>query len=211
MDRRNFLRAFGVTSAAVAHAGTVTNETLSPNEIEGPGIPTVTRRQVPFAYPAETWDVIRDCLYSKVTIRRNAMKDRHYAFTHAWGAEHRTDDTNMHLVGQLPQPQSFLVQNIGVVFSPATLPAARSIFAERYAMTLWLDQRLYWRAPVAFAFTTAEHPLESTKYLFSLGDQPLIIAPAQQFHVEFEGEPFSTNPKIAFWAVLDGQHARPIQ
>jgi hypothetical protein len=212
-DRRDFLKVFGVSSAAVVGAA---------------GMPEVIRADTgaPLAPPplpghhedVKKWEmrdymsVVSGLLYDRIDIPKNGLKSQHTFFQSGWQQNHGPEYTNVMCQGRLDAPEMFKVCKVGVTFSPGISPELRDAIIRRYAVTLWLGQKYYFRAPMVEAFGPANSdPTVDFKTLFTL-DLPLIIASDHNFWLDIStSDPLPISPKVSLWGVLHGQHARGVE
>lgn len=233
-DRRNFLKLFGVTAAALPVMGTA-----------GTTIERIEEKQVSplVPYSPSAWDerqymdIQSAQLYSAMNFTEGAT--HHSFFRDAIGVQAQwkqgeavtLDDTNMCMCSRLPAPEVFLVQKMGLVFSPSGVEwdsgmqgAARSAFIESASISLWLGQKVFQRFPVASIFSVGgrrnagrinpEFPIAGMGTL----QLPVVIDNQMSFFVEVQHAyslgkfPYRDDrpPRIRAWAVLEGLHARGV-
>jgi hypothetical protein len=223
-DRRNFLKLFGVTTAAVATADGLSLEKVEKN-LPDP-------RRLDAVGDVGSWvdhlERISERLYSKIEIPENTMVTCHQAFHYAIGSLFpapsadgsvriaKNYDTNMRRANCLPPPLVYMLERIGVVFSPAVPPAARDHFAEWYNIEFRLGDKVYFSLPVAHLSRIGlDRDVLSTnggmERHFMPVKIPIIFDAFHHFEVSFLGEPLMNHPRIAAWAVFDGVMARPRQ
>jgi len=197
----------------------------------------------PFGPGLLTYEIVPAWLYSQMVIDKNELREFIPFFGHAIGTTlpvgagnasalgwANISNTNMYRANQLPPPSYFLVEGIGVVFSPLVEPGLRSVFAERYTAELRVDDKIFFHAPVAMMFDVAErageigpgeewpegrgdkvcaarYPVTAYRGCVPL-DPPLILEPLRQFGVSLVGRPFRPSGKLSLWVYLKGRHAR---
>lgn len=208
-DRRNFLKLFGVSTAAVAVAPAITNAE-----------PTVeiVKNEAPLASPVrDVLDVRDEPLWSQLRIERNAMKPQYILFQDQLSNEVTLAQTNMNIPGALIHPEMYCIKKIGFVFSPSTIPALRSAFIDRYTLELRLGRKRYWETPLSAVFSVGE-PERDGKGFATLPDAgfatleiPLVIEAGLYFCLEVAGKPIYPCGKLKAWAVFKGLHAVGIQ
>jgi len=241
VNRRDLLKTFGVTSAAVAN-------------VKGPGPETTFEKLTDFsAVPLHrsfsyAFDVVRARLYSAIVVDDSfveykrtdgedsladlkfdcRLKDRHQFFKYALGMPNPFDtpwckpgstityaDTNMHQAGRLDPPEAFMIQRVGIVFSPRCDPISRSTFIENYSLAVWLGCKQFFRCPVAECFSVGQPVVKQFDELpekgsVDLAPLPLILENQMSFFAEISGVPFKSG-YLKFWVVYDGLHARGVQ
>lgn len=217
-DRRNFLKIFGVTAAAVPAVSLAGEEMHVENEVTAKPITP------PYIDSSHMYDVQSAQLYSAIETNDGRPVSRLQFFSYGcgdpvdWKPFHRASlaDTNMHRAGALVQPEKFCVEEIGLVFSPASNAAERSRFIASAALTVWIGQKAYWRSPVAALFSVGEQRATSRSNpefpitgMASLS-LPLILHPDCSFHTEVDAPGFYPEAPLRMWAVLQGKHARGI-
>lgn len=218
-DRRNFLKLFGVSSAAmVTAAGNVETHT----DATAPAVFADANAHPVFSpvHPSAPLhlhaylDVRPGLLYSGVDIARNEMQARYSFFGGMSDAAPYGVMTNMDMPYVLPQPCLFCVEKIGVAFSPNTKPELRNAIAARYALEFQVGQKIYYRSPLAllFAVTHSEPPVDLPDAAYTdIGDVPLIVEANQFFTATLHGEPLPSNGKARIWVVLKGRRAWGVQ
>lgn len=225
-DRRGFLKLFGVSSAAIAVAPSVASSDSSAEIerlVEASPAPIPTAESNLFVDATSfrkigyhTMDVRDEPLWSQLRVEQNAMQARYALFQEPMGMNVTLSQTNMHIAGALIQPEMYCIKQIGMVFSPKTIPALRSAFIDRYSLELRLGRKSYWRAPLATVFSVADP--EGEKGFATLPDAgfatldiPLIIEAGLYFSLDVIGEPIHPCGKLKAWAVFKGLHAVGIQ
>lgn len=212
--RRHFLKLFGLSSAAVAST-TLDGEQFE--KIEDKSIQP--HKQELGSYIPNLMDVRRGQLYSALTVMPESFNKRHTFFRYGLGAPNPYEtpwaqmgsditlaDTNMERGSSLPPPCSFAVERIGMLFSPACDPVARSKFIERYSLSVWIGNKT-----VDELEPNRVNPKVPTSYMVDTTPLPLILQTAQQFHAELEGSPFYVESSLRMWCVFDGMHALGVQ
>ena len=216
--RRDFLKLFGVTAAAIP-AVSVAGETVEIHK--DPSVEPLGNLAKRYE---DHFDVQRAQLYSALEITGGRPRSQFRFFDYGlgtvldWKRGNATiADTNMSRAGCLCVPESFLVENVGVTFSPASDAKERSRFIEASVLTVWLQQKAYWRAPVASLFSVGErrkasqiNPEFPVSAIATL-DIPLILHPDMYFAVEIDAPKFYPEMPLRMWAVLEGKHARAFQ
>ena len=240
MERRNLLKIFGLSSAAIVNTDAaevsfekVTDFTAKPlkNELS------------PFAM-----DVVKGQLYSAFVVddsfveyRRTdgietfddrkfdcRLKERHQFFNYELGQANPYNtpwvkpgdtityaETNMFQAGRLDPPRAFASQRLGVVFSPKCDAASRSELINNYSVSMWIGQKQFFRAPMSEMFSVGEptnkqFPELPVQGMVDVRPLPLIMQYGYNFHAEIVGKPFKSG-YIKMWVVYDGLDARVVQ
>jgi hypothetical protein len=224
-NRRNFLKALGVGAAIVP---TVNGHELVKVDAVGP-VPAPQFPATEFLSAPQLGGfqgvVTSDWLYSMVEIERNQMQSRIVFFGDSVGAPRANGKgystlthTNLCRGFQLPPPEMFLVQRLGLIFPATTVPGLRSFFTDCYAADLQLGDTILFRAPVASMFCTLDpatfadgrYPGAALRGSVEL-DIPVLIESLQQFSFYLSGTPIPVHGKVKVWAYLAGRHLRPRQ
>lgn len=222
-DRRDFLKIFGISSAAMLSVDG--KEKIERVESAAPTVPLGN------AYPrvAEWLDIQKGKLYSALCIGGNTgvpFKSSHSFFCYSLGMYSPQDigpdqatlgDTNLCRICSLSLPESFLVQRMGLIIAPSVLPSTRSGLVESYALELVVGNKIYQRVPLVDLFSVGEgsqHGELPDKGSISLDPLPLVLDWQASFKCNLVGTPrFTSNPvkAVKMWAVLEGLHARGVQ
>lgn len=218
-DRRSFLKLFGVSTAAIAAVPTLANAepTVEVVKAEFPHTQTTIQPTFPqLHYRNDFMDVRDEPLWSQLRIEQNSMQERYQLFQDTLGFDCTLAQTNMLQHGQLPQPETYCIKQIGFVFSPKTIPALRSAFIERYTLQLFLGRKRYWEAPLATVFSIGEPDRDKGFANFpDIGfvtlEIPLVIEAGLYFCLNVSGKPIHPCGKITGWGVFKGLHAVGIQ
>jgi hypothetical protein len=147
-------------------------------------------------------------LYDYLEIPANSAQRAYSLFVDVEAASGKTlAHTNSTTNGRLDAPESFVVERIGICFSPTTDPLSRAIFCDSYMMSLDVLKRSYFRCPVSLAFNVAsstdtESPLHAQ---FKL-DRPVLITSGVNFQVSLRGQPPKQHEEIKLWVVLQGAY-----
>lgn len=207
--RRDILKLMGLTSAVVI-----------PSPGADPEVVTAPAADPPAAgsYPYGAL-VRRLPLYSKLFIPRNSMKQMYTLFVESVGmpsAEGGYVDlasTNMVLPSRLPPPECYAVERVGFIFSPTVERGLRAAFAERYFLEFQLENRIYFRAPIAALFdvSSSDDPAgfavdaKAIRGALPITPRPVLIEGSSQFCVTVAtSRPLSVHGKVAGWAYLEG-------
>lgn len=207
-NRRNFLKTFGLSSAAVVGASGAI-ETLKLSKEDLVPAPIV-------AGDKEAWnpgrDVVSGCLYDRAVFDRNSLSNSYKFFNTGCTSERGPEDTNVYHAGRLDPPILFAVKKFGVTFSPGTKPEVRNAVIQRYSLRLWLGNKVYFEAPLVEAFGIENSdPTADFKTLYQV-DLPVVIAYDHYFALELSSRVGLPNhPKLSMWGVLHGLQARGIQ
>ena len=147
-------------------------------------------------------------LYDYLEIPSNGAKTFHQLFVDVEASSGKNiTHTNLCTNGRLDAPESFVVERIGVCFSPTVDALSRALFCEAYSMCLTFMKRSYFRCPLSLAFnvltsTNAKQPLHAQ---FKL-DRPILISSQSNFSVVLCGEPPKQHGEIKCWVVLQGAY-----
>lgn len=209
VNRKDFLKIFGVGAAAIATtAGGIEETRLEAHEVR----PLPDGEKHFRSGLAACMDVQRARLYAQVRIEKNSMRQRYSTFAGWDYATRNATTTNLHNQGRLCAPECFAVQKMGVVFAPTSAPQLRNVFAERYAFQFLVGKKCYYESPLMHKYQVADTPLDiSAEALHDISALPLILTPECSFDMEVFGDPLPVHGKLAFWAVIDGLHARGVQ
>jgi hypothetical protein len=122
-------------------------------------------------------------------------------------------ETNLRLPFELPVPDGFLVQEIGVVFSPTVRPELRNQFCEHHGVEFRLGEKWYQRYPLAGLFTVSAEPaLAASQGFLQIGKVPILLENRASFRMVVEAsEVFKLADRVRLWGVLRGFHSRGIQ
>ena len=152
--------------------------------------------------------MIAQPLYDYLEIAPNSAKQVYSLFTDVEYSSGKTSvHTNSCTNGKLDAPESFVVERIGICFSPTTEAYSRAVFAESYWMSLNILKRRYFQCPLALAYSVAsstdtERPLHAQ---FKL-DRPCLISNQMNFAVRLQGTPPKHHGEIKLWVVLQGAY-----
>lgn len=224
-NRRDFLKMFSVASAVVATpsatpAGTTFDvlKTETPEPIlRGPSAFNLDR------HPQQMYDVQKGRLYSAVDLPAGAEFGSHLCFfgyecgsrapLELNGRGATLADTNLYRAFQLYEPEAFLIEQIGVIFSPATDLKTYRTIVENCSLSVWLGQKMYQRSPIAFMskLNLDRESVASAQGLLDLLPYPLVIQAGLQFHARPEGETIKLRGRLRMWTVYEGRHARGVQ
>jgi hypothetical protein len=211
-DRRDFLKLFGLSSAAVAIAEGSASEIEMVSAPSPVPLPIVSQTAAFMKQsPHNTYDVRDEPLYSVVHTERNAMKEDYRFF--ACSGQDTLAETNLCQSNRLMNPEAYCVKQIGFVFSPLTLPALRSAFIDRYALSVGVGRKPYFTAPLALLFSVADVEPDRENGFAKFPDEgfvkleiPLIFAPGVYFWAQLIGKPIHPCGKLTGWAVFKGLH-----
>jgi hypothetical protein len=242
LNRRDLLKTFGVISAAVANVKS--DETTFEKLTDYTSKPLVPRTFQPFTMDvvkARLYSalVVDDTFveYMRTDGETDTfadykfdcrLKDRHQFFKYSLGTPNPYDtpwvkpggtityaDTNMNQDCRLNAPEAFMIQRVGLVFSPKCDPVSRSTFIENYSVAVWMGCKHFFRCPIAECFSIGEpvnkqfHELPE-KGSVELLPLPLIVENQIPFFAEIQGNPFRSG-YLKCWVVYEGLHARGIQ
>ncbi len=230
MDRRDWLKTFGLGAAAVVtDIDSKANPTIEVVHNPEPASP------IKVSLPAGWWNVQRGRLYSSVETESfwdgplQFFRDAIGSVPPDW---HRNNlsparrltvsDTNMQMASMLPATQAFCVEKIGVVFAANCERSAIRDFVADHVLEFWICEKLYWRGPLSEMFNEPSETSidrdgrellgpDDLKSYVSLGDIPFIISPQMQFHAAIVGAGNRHMQFLKMWVCLDGLHARPVQ
>lgn len=227
-DRRDFLKLFGLGTAAIA-----TVDPLPGAKAAAPGDANMVVETIPPAEisPVQAFqgsvearavpNLLQVCdamLWSQLEVERNDMLETYSLFQEPLGLRRDLAKTNMEHAGMLPAPSMFCIKQIGFFFSAKTIPALRSAFVDRYVLSLTLGRKTYWQAPLASLFAVRTPASEDAAEFASLPDAafaaleiPLIIGVGMNFKLEAIGSPMRPCGTLKGWGVFKGLLARGIQ
>lgn len=223
--RRDFLKIFGVASAVVV-TDSAQGATAEVVKAERPANPPLPQPEWPFPYrtePQYLLDVQKGRLYSAVDLPAGAEFGSHLClFGYASyeqaprelnGRRATLADTNLYHAMRLDQPEMFLIEQVGLVFSPATDLRTYRLLVENFGLSVWLGQKMYQRAPFSFLsqLKTADSQPTSTGALLDIRPYPLVIQPGQAFYARPEGETVKLPGRLRMWLTYEGRHARGVQ
>jgi hypothetical protein len=209
LKRRNFLKVFGLSTAALVSengdAVTVIDSNVKPIENSG-------------AYNylwQDRYDVTPGCLYDHVRVERHTGPHRIQFFSDVEASSKKCyNDTNLVRNQQLEPTCMFAIKKLGITFGPQTSEAIRDAVVKRYALELWLSQKNYFRAPLIECNTSevfSSKGPRSVKALYAL-DIPIILSHHHSFYAHLVGQGLSySNPAFDLWCVFHGLWARGVQ
>lgn len=218
-DRRSFLKRLGLGAAVI------------PNTLEGAdrSAAAETARAPECEIPDSGFltELTSDWLYSGLVIPKNSMRNCYYLFADALGhaapaggGQVGLELTNMLRPCQLPPPHVFAFNRVGVFVSPAVPVRLWAAFAERAVLEICVEQKIYFRSPLAALFDVHEISQDDGLYKVSAErlrgalslDLPVVIPAGMQFsgHLSIR-EPLPVHAKIKLWAYLAGRSSRSAQ
>jgi hypothetical protein len=215
--RRDALRLFGVGAAVVANSDSGAPEVFNAADV-GPGLS-------PLSFSGNQYDTVAGLLYSQISIERNSMENQYTFFQLSIGSPDGRGGycdmavTNLFRPGQLPPPDHFLVERVGVLFSPTMPRGLAASVADCFQFELRLGDKIFFRAPLAAVSSMrnlGSDPLEvgvrlgdTSPPLGELGNRPLLIEPLNHFAAIVNGrKALATHGKVVMWAYLSGKHLR---
>jgi hypothetical protein len=214
--RRDFLKMFGLTAAAIS--GDAAGSTV---EVRDPSIRPHSEK---FQAELSRWlDIQKGWLYSSQTLPAGQLPQSIPFFNYAVGElrDGRFEtmaETNMRTRNAMPPPSVFCIEKVGIVFDPETSKADRDVIARNFAFNLYLGEKRYFERPVASMFETAAlnpHPDKARAIIggVDLNPLPLILQNQQAFFVSIDchGEGLEIDHPVKLWAFFEGQHARGVQ
>ena len=206
VDRRSFLKVFGVSSAMVANVAGET-ELLRQREDMRPPDPQ-TGGEHAWEAKRQFHSTVSAVLYDRLDIPKNGMEHTHSFFNGMYGTPNPRgpEETNVYGARKLDAPELFKVDAVGITFDPQMTEAHRNYILRNYALDLWIGQKTYCKVPLIEAFGQGSDPTVNFKTLFRL-DIPLILSWEHSFYVSIIGKPPPVSPKLSMWAVLHGQKA----
>lgn len=213
-NRRNFLKLFGATSAAMVGTNgmpeTVKLEGAEPKPRQPIAGSTVDHAQWNDGIPE--MDVISGVLYDRLDIPKNGLQHHHRFFGRGLGPERGLEQTNVWQQNALCAPEMFKIEKFGITFQPSIKPELRDAIIKRYCVEFWLGQKVYFRAPMVEAYGGPNSdPTIDFKTLYTL-NLPIILVSGHYFSLEMtSADPLPINPKLALWGVIHGMHARGVQ
>lgn len=213
-DRRNLLKVFGLSSAAIVGASgdveKVTDTSPAPHPRER-------------ALGASAWnysyDVVSQVLYDRQLLKlandnfggSPRLRARYNFFCDGWQMQRGPEDTNVYQACMLDAPELFKISKVGITFDPGMPERDRLAVIRSYELKLWVGQKYFIQAPLVEAHGWGSDPTAEFKTLFDL-DIPLVLVYGHSFRLELS----SRNPPLVdgenyAWAVFHGQKARGVQ
>jgi hypothetical protein len=114
----------------------------------------------------------------------------------------------------------FGFNRVGVFVSPGVACRLWAAFAERATLEIMVEQKVYFRAPLAALFDVRELSQDDGLYTVSADllrgavrlDLPVVIPAGMQFSGYLTvRDPFAVHGKIKLWAYLAGRSSRSAQ
>ena len=211
-DRRDFLKIFGLSTAAVALPEASASDVQVVSAEPSPAPISHTHKFFQPHPEPNPLDVRDEPAWSQLRVERNAMKEYYALFDCPHGATWA--ETSMLQANQFAPPEAYCVKKIGVVFSAASIPALRAAFIDRYMLMLIVGRKNYFSAPLSTLFSVAAEPQTETEQWFGvLPDAgfteleiPLILSGGTYFSVMLKGKPIHPCGTLKAWVVLKGLH-----
>lgn len=208
-DRRNFLKTFGIGSAAVVGLSGETEvvQADTTNPMPKPALAGNDFDKQQWEGPIR--DVVSAVLYDRLDAA--AMGSTIRFFDRGWTMGRGPEETNVQSAMRLDAPTLFKVDKIGVTFHLGTHPADVNTVLSRYKLYLWLGCKQYCEVPLVEAFGPPNgDPTAPFKTLYTL-DLPIVIAYDHNFFLEMVGSYAAYKTGLTMWGVLHGQKARGVQ
>ena len=127
------------------------------------------------------------------------------------------DETSMQMSEQFPAPQGFQARSVHAFYGSMSL-ADRTLFQERYSLSLWVLQKKMWSAPlIAIPFQGLMFPWVDKRpeawpaQPNNLEPFPRYIPPLCQFHMELTGAPVKLESGLRFLPAINGYLDRAVQ
>jgi hypothetical protein len=167
------------------------------------------------------WEVMDACYWSSYcTVWTRKTPDSHTkrlytAFENCWSPLRSLADTDS-ISGsgaELNESHLFVINQLGVVLDPTGDIREMLEFVKSYGAELLINQKIYFRTPLAASFCASGNPLEvdgPLREFWELKGDPLIVAPGSTWRVNIEGHPLNIKP-FTLWVMLCGIKFRPVQ
>lgn len=222
-DRRNFLKVFGVTGAAVAGVGmTPPTEEVLTHEEAGPPL-----KQSGWSSSRNYYDVVSNLLYDRLTFHEgesvpNVCDFFKLGVIGPGGYARGLEDTNVYQACKLDAPEAFLVKSMGVCIVPGCDGDMEKQLINNYCVELWIGQKCYARSPLAMAFAYMPAPWQPKDVQlkartvsdgFYKLELPVVIPYDAIFHMSIRSSlrMYVGAHDLSMYGVLNGLDARGVQ
>src|ERR1700679_2595968 len=208
-NRRNFLKVFGLSSAAVV--GVSGEHEIAKADTRNP-LPAPMMAGDIQDWKGPKRDVVSACLYDRLDIPAGPLLGRYRFFDRGWTSNRGLEETNVYSAMRLDAPTLFQSSKIGITFAPDSDFRTMKTLLNRYKLFLWLGNKYYCQVPLVEAFGPPNSdPLIPFKTLYAL-DLPIVIGFDHNFHMDLVGTetPYHEFPGISLWGVQHGRMARGI-